>query len=118
VQILEALIHESAHRQLFFLEAQGPLVNPHDRGLYPSPLKSDPRPLRAVLAAYHALVYMAAFNVELVQAKLQPGGEIERTLDHLRGQLLAAETTLLRHRRVLTSYGEECLDLIKQVRPI
>ena len=56
--VLEALTHESAHHHLYMWEASGPLVDPDHRGMYTSPLRSDLRPLRGILLAYHALVFI------------------------------------------------------------
>lgn len=60
-QILETLVHESAHHWLIIAEAEGPLADPSHHATYSSPLRSDPRPLRGIFLAYHALAFMAAF---------------------------------------------------------
>lgn len=57
---LEALIHETAHLHFHFCELAVPLVRPDHERLYASPLRRDPRPLRGIFLAYHALIYMCA----------------------------------------------------------
>lgn len=64
----EALVHEAAHLHLAAEDAASPLVAiGHDR-LYWSPLREDPRPLRGVLLAYHALAHIGAYYGELAAA--------------------------------------------------
>ena len=59
--VLEALVHESAHLHFHIAEFDnGFIVAGHD-ARYASPLRPDPRPLRGIFLAYHALVYMCAF---------------------------------------------------------
>jgi hypothetical protein len=70
---IELVVHESAHQMLFLAEAEGPLVHPEHRQLYWSPLRSDPRPLRGILLAFHALCYIAA-----VYGDLRRAGALER----------------------------------------
>jgi hypothetical protein len=65
LQIFEALVHESAHHHLRFEEANGPLIDPTHTRLYDSPLRRNPRPLRGILLAFHALVYICAAYREL-----------------------------------------------------
>ena len=64
VQILEALVHESAHLYLYRAECQSPLIDPGYQGLHDSPLRPEPRPLRGILLALHALAYIALFYRE------------------------------------------------------
>ena len=65
LRAVEGLIHETAHLHLYMLEATTPLVRAGHDVLYRSPLRSDPRPLRGVLLAFHALAYIAASFREL-----------------------------------------------------
>jgi hypothetical protein len=60
-QILEALMHETAHHYFRLAEAAGPLVEPTHQDTYASPLRDDPRPLRGIFLAFHALAYIVAF---------------------------------------------------------
>ena len=70
VAVLEALVHESAHHHFTMLEAAEPSADPDHHELYPSPLRSDPRPLGRVLLAVHALWHMVAFYDEGVASGL------------------------------------------------
>lgn len=57
---LEALVHESAHLYFHLEETLEPFFVPNHGQLYNSPLRPDPRPLRGIFLAYHALGYMCA----------------------------------------------------------
>ena len=65
VAVLELLVHEAAHHLLYFEEVTGPLVDPDDAGLFRSPLRTDLRPLRGILLAYHALAFICAMYRDL-----------------------------------------------------
>jgi uncharacterized protein len=114
LQILESLVHESAHQYLFRAEAAGPLVEPGHTGLYRSPLRADPRPLRGVLLAYHALAYIGAFYADAVANGLAVSRAGEQ-LPTLRQQLQAAEQTLMDNRRFLTTSGNLFLEQTREV---
>jgi uncharacterized protein len=114
MQILESLVHESAHQYLFRAEAAGPLVEPGHTGLYPSPFRVDPRPLRGVLLAYHALAYIGALCTDAVANGLAISRARER-LPTVRQQLLTAEQTLLDNRRFLTASGNLFLEQTREV---
>lgn len=58
---LEALIHESAHLYFHLAEASNPFIVEDHSDLYSSPLRTDPRPLRGIFLALHALIYMCGF---------------------------------------------------------
>lgn len=58
---LEALVHESAHLHFHLEEMAAPFFPSEDSRLYSSPLRVDPRPLRGIFLAYHALAHMVAF---------------------------------------------------------
>jgi HEXXH motif-containing protein len=75
---LEGLVHEAAHHHFTLLEAAGPLVDPGHDALYPSPLRSDPRPLRSVLLASHALAHIVAFYDEGLATGLLSAGWADR----------------------------------------
>jgi HEXXH motif-containing protein len=62
---LESIVHESAHLHLYMALAQEPLIDPDHDGHYKSPLRPDPRPLRGILLAYHALAYIAALFADV-----------------------------------------------------
>jgi HEXXH motif-containing protein len=59
--VLEALVHESAHLHFHIAEFNNDFIAAGHDGLYASPLRPDPRPLRGIFLALHALVYMCAF---------------------------------------------------------
>jgi len=58
IQILETFVHESAHHYLYLYDQIEPLVDPCHSMTYRSPLRKDPRPLRGIFLAYHALAYI------------------------------------------------------------
>jgi HEXXH motif-containing protein len=115
VQVLEALVHETAHHYLFLAEMREPLVDPSHLSTYPSPLRSDPRPLLGVLLAYHALAYICAFYVDALRHSLTTSSRCEQELQSARKQLHEAEHTLVSSRRFFTDTGQEFLDLTMQV---
>jgi HEXXH motif-containing protein len=104
VAALEALVHESAHHHFTLLEAAGAFVDPDYRGLHPSPLRSDPRPLGRVLLAVHALWHMAAFYDEGQACDLF-GSEWSDRGRHLERQLEAGCVTLQEAWPHLTAAG-------------
>jgi HEXXH motif-containing protein len=113
VLVLESLVHESAHLNLYLEEAAGPLVDPADEGRFRSPLRSDPRPLRGILMAYHALAFITALYVDAVEAT---GAEV---FERQRASTLAlardAEQTLVAERRRLTQLGDSFFQLTQEV---
>jgi hypothetical protein len=111
--ILEGLVHESAHRHLYLAEADRPLIDPAHVERYSSPLRPEPRPLRGILLAYHALAYMCAFYAEWKAADLP--GQPEEELEDLRRKCGDAYTTLDGARHGLTEEGCEFLDLTAEV---
>ena len=60
---LESLIHEGAHRYFLLAEANAPLAEVTGPD-FSSPLRTELRPIRAILFAYHALAYMSAFYTD------------------------------------------------------
>ena len=58
VEIAEALAHESAHALLFGFSMGRPLVENEPDELYPSPLRSDPRPMDGVVHATYVTARM------------------------------------------------------------
>jgi HEXXH motif-containing protein len=111
--ILEGLVHESAHRHLYLADAEAALVDPAHVELYSSPLRPEPRPLRGILLAYHALAYMCAFYAEWHAVKLP--GQPEEELEDLRRKCRDARETLELARHGLTAAGREFLDLTTEV---
>ncbi|OKH46086.1 hypothetical protein NIES30_17440 [Phormidium tenue NIES-30] len=106
LQVLEALVHEAAHLYLYRYELASPLVDPaHDRR-YESPLRSEPRPLRGILLAYHALAFIACLYRDVLDLGLFSKHKIISD-EHEQIVLLAleAERTLLSQSIALTSLG-------------
>jgi len=117
LQILEALVHEAAHLHLFNAEKSGPLVDPRHTATYKSPLRKDPRPLRGILLAYHALIYIAALYLDALHYGV---GDPRRAANELRSAqalLQQAQETLLSQPQAFTPAGGEflasCLDLAR-----
>lgn len=104
--VAELIVHETAHNYVYRHEFNAPLVDPDHKGLYPSSLRDDPRPLRGLLLAAHALLYILGIydllSDELVHA------EVER--DSSRHELDKSITDLLGAREHLTQRGLDFLD--------
>jgi hypothetical protein len=115
IQILEALVHESAHRHLYIEEATSPLINPDWQGRYRSPLRPDARPLRGILMAYHALAYICCLYRTLADNLASHREQVMRELPGLLDGMRDAERTLLENRRHLTKSGNVFLDQTLQV---
>jgi HEXXH motif-containing protein len=112
VAALEGLVHESAHHHFRMLEAAGPISTPHDNDRYPSPLRADPRPLRNVLLATHALQHVVAFYDGALEVGLLAADWSRRrnALDALFNEGVA---TVSRNRSRLTPRGRA---LLKEMR--
>jgi hypothetical protein len=110
IQILEALVHESAHQHLFMAEGAGPLVDPtRSSNLFRSPLRTDLRPLRGILLAYHALAYICAYYVDALSADLAQRSRLQAELSSAGEKMREAEATLLTNQECLTSSGRDFL---------
>jgi hypothetical protein len=108
-QVLESMVHESAHLWLCLAEEEGPLVDPAHDGRYQSPLRPDPRPLRGIFLAFHALAYISAFYRDW--AELAPGREDSLAeLDAVRRLRDDAAGTLESARGALTDAGATFFD--------
>ncbi len=111
--IREALVHESAHQHLCVEEATGPLIDPEHNGAYASPLRPDLRPLRGILLAYHALVYMYASCAECIRCGIGAGQQEE--LEGLRGKSQDGERVLHENARHLTPSGVNFFERTREV---
>ncbi len=60
LKMAEALVHEVQHNKLNLVAHVDPLLVDGGAGLYPSPVRPDPRPLWGVLLAVHAFLPVAA----------------------------------------------------------
>ncbi len=105
VAFVELLVHESAHHHLFMADAAGPLVQPGHEGRYHSPLRTDPRPLRGVLLAYHALAYICAAYRELGE-RMRFDENLEAEQQRLRSQLADAGNVIAGAASFLTAEGQ------------
>lgn len=112
-QILEGLIHESAHHHFRRSEAENPFVDPEHRELYASPLRPEARPLRGVFLAHHALAYICAFFSDWLRIDLNPGLRLE--LRELRHKLNEAEETLQACNEFLTPAGRSFFEMTREV---
>jgi HEXXH motif-containing protein len=115
LQILEALAHETAHLHLHTAAAHAPLVDPDHQGRYHSPLRPEPRPLRGILLACHALAYICAAFVDARRAGYTSEDASTRTLDDLRHRMDDAEATLVANRQYLTDWGNDFLERTREV---
>lgn len=115
IQAIEALVHESAHQHLFMAEYSGTLVSPDHNGRHTSPLREDPRPLRGILLAAHALAYMKAFYKEANNQSLASSDFLNARWDNINGLYEDARRTLFANRRHLTDHGIEFLDATTEV---
>jgi HEXXH motif-containing protein len=110
LQAIEALVHEGAHQHLFVAEATSALVDPRHTSVYKSPLRDDPRPLRGVLLACHALAYIAAFYTDALNASMAAADRLEARIGATRQKLTDALDILLANRRHLTVHGCDFVD--------
>jgi len=94
IALLEVLIHESAHHLLYVAETGGPLIDPADTRRFSSPLRPDPRPLRGILLAYHALAFICAFYKDLGCSALGDEASDPADLADLRDKMAEAGSTL------------------------
>ena len=105
--LLEALVHESAHCHLYLQEAFGPLINADEAGMYTSPLRCDPRPLRGILLAYHALAHICAFYSDALARGLGDPSLAMNELRRSRDKLFQAERIIGESESRFTELGKE-----------
>jgi HEXXH motif-containing protein len=115
IVILEALVHESAHHYLYLCEAEAPLVDPAHEGKYRSPLRPEPRPLRGILLAYHALSFIGVLYADAEASGFLTEDEYQADRAQLQTMLDDAEATLFTHRRHLSPSGNTFLDATAEV---
>lgn len=73
--LLEALVHEAAHQLLFAHSIEEPLVLNATEERYPSPLRSDPRPMDGV---FHATFVTARVHYALRRIQLAASADVAR----------------------------------------
>lgn len=115
IQLMEAIVHESAHGHLFMAETASPLVDPNHQGRYASPLRPEPRPLRGILLAYHAIAYICVFYREAIAQDLGSRSNCTAELERMQEKMAEAETVLEDNSRYLTPSGLEFFSRTKQV---
>jgi len=115
IQVIEALTHETGHQQFFIREAGGPLVKPDHKERYKSPLRSDPRPLRGVFLAYHALVFMSAYYRDALEQEITSSSVLEPRFRSVVASKRDAEMVLLQNKKHLTSDGRHFLEQTLEV---
>ena len=111
--VLEALVHESAHLHFHIAEFDNDFITAAHDVRYASPLRPDPRPLRGIFLALHALIYMCAFYKDW-QLCTGDACATEARQDLLRHRDAASETLRGAHAH-LSPAGDAflttCLDL-------
>lgn len=113
-EILESLVHESAHMYMYLAEMTSALISPEHEGRYPSPLRPEPRPLRGILLAYHALAYICAFYRDTLDIPmLCHWGERELILRQMSAR--EAESVLLAQSSHLTVAGRDFFERTRSV---
>lgn len=108
VLVIEALVHESAHLRFFLAEAEAPLVDPGCTSTFTSPLRPEPRPLRGIFLAYHALAYMCAIYADMLP--ILRSADMAREWALLRGKRDEALEVLTGACAHLTRAGQALLD--------
>lgn len=103
VQMLELLVHEYAHAELFVLGQEQPLCFNSDEERYPVLIRSDPRPMNGII---HSL-YVVGRVVEILKKLLKDGidGEPDR------------EVTLANAQDILSkqlNFGRSSLRVVEQ----
>jgi HEXXH motif-containing protein len=115
LQAIEALVHETAHQHLFVAEAEGALIDRNHKSTYKSPLREDPRPLRGILLACHALAYIAAYYSDALRQSLAASQRLEAQISENRHKLNDALSIVLANRQHLTAAGNSFVDRTAEV---
>ncbi|MGJ5204468.1 aKG-HExxH-type peptide beta-hydroxylase [Bradyrhizobium sp. HKCCYLR20261] len=115
MQVMEAIVHESAHLHLFMAEASGPLVDPQHHDRYASPLRPEPRPLRGILLAFHAIAYICAFYREAERKGFGAYPEFDAELGNMLTKLKEAQVVLDGARPFLTEHGRIFVDRTAEI---
>jgi hypothetical protein len=115
LEILDTIVHESAHRCLFCVETIGPIVTAHDPAVHRSPLRKDLRPLRGIIIAWHAIVYMAALYAGLERSGMLRDDRVAHRLARLHKQHAQCAETVGRSPGLLTSFGRLFVNQIEEI---
>ncbi len=113
LQIIESLVHETAHQYLFIAETDAPLIKPGDKPVFSSPLRKDPRPLRGIFLAFHALAYMAHAYFEI--ATLTKSDSAMNAGNDILTRCKDAESTLEKNFAMLTENGASFFEKTKSI---
>lgn len=116
----ESIAHETAHLNLFLSENNNILIDPgHTNNIYSSPLRKDKRPLRGILLAFHALVYIQNYYKALLEVVPQDHKEeIYRELKDLSRKINDAGETLERAKAHFTPAGKKFFTTTKSIIPL
>jgi HEXXH motif-containing protein len=99
--IAEILVHEASHQYMYILRRLGAIDDGSDRKSYFSPVRRVPRPIRAIVVAYHAIANVILFCRQCRSCRLLGVEEVERSLVSALGPLEKA----LNSTRALTPVG-------------
>ena len=108
IEVVQALAHESGHNLLFGLCAYGPLQENDDNERYPSPLRTDERPMDGIVHATYVTARMHQAIQRLVDAGILDGvqqEEVKRANAANLRYFAAGMETIDRHGR-LTPLGK------------
>ena len=105
VPSIELMVHESAHLYFNIAESAAPLLAPNHSALYWSPLRKDPRPLRGIFLAFHALAFMGAAYREMLHCAWADQDVVMHELEGIRRSLRLTEPVLNAARGHLTHDG-------------
>jgi HEXXH motif-containing protein len=94
VALAEMLVHEASHQYLHLLSRLGALDDGSDTTLYDSPVKRCPRPIGAILLAYHAFANVQLFYRAALARGIDDAGYCERNARELAPQLVLMEEWL------------------------
>ncbi len=106
MEVLEAMVHETAHHYLYRAEATAPLIDSSHVGLHHSPLRKEPRPLRGIFLAWHALAFICLMYKQAAARDLFPA-QARAELSKLRRLLDEGEEVMSAEREALTAHGKE-----------
>ena len=107
VDMIDGLVHESAHASLFSLSLGDPFVANKDDELYHSPLRSDPRPLDGIFHATYVSARLHYAHKRLIESRVLSGKEqheVQSGLSASRGAFWDGLKTL-NERASLTPLG-------------
>ncbi len=116
VAMIEVIAHESAHSLLFGLCTQEPLVDNDDDAVFPSPLRTDGRPMDGI---YHATFVSARMHLamtRLLESGLLDDGDRAAAIAALEADRLNFEAgdSVIREYGVLTEMGREVMEGARQ----